>query len=78
MLESEWERVRTLHPDLHETWMDFLVDWAGRKGWIGRRSLPVHGGGGGLHPRCAGDSMGGIGRIVPPVEIQYLSPFSNE
>jgi len=32
MLGSEWERVRTLHPDLYETWMDFLVDWGRKKG----------------------------------------------
>ncbi len=55
MLESEWERVRTLHPDLHETWMDFLVDWGRKKGmdreavlagaWRWRRTPPKMRGG---------------------------------
>lgn len=32
MLGSEWERVRVIHPDLYETWMEFLVEWGRRKG----------------------------------------------
>ncbi|MCQ8894144.1 MAG: phosphoadenosine phosphosulfate reductase family protein [Methanolinea sp.] len=32
MLESEWERVRELHPELHGVWMDFLQEWGKRKG----------------------------------------------
>jgi len=55
MLGSEWERVRTLHPDLYETWMDFLVDWGRKKGmdreavlagaWRWRRTPPKMRGG---------------------------------
>jgi len=38
MLESEWELVRRIHPDLHRTWMDFLMEW-GRKAGIDREAI---------------------------------------
>ncbi len=38
MLESEWERVRLLHPELYKTWNDFLMEW-GRKQGMDRKDI---------------------------------------
>jgi len=51
---------------------------AGGKGWIRRRSLPVPGDGRGLRPRCAVADVGGRGRILLSIEIQYPFLFSHE
>lgn len=36
MLESEFEYVRTAHPDLFQEWMAFLKQWFGKRGGVSR------------------------------------------